>query len=394
MNKSPNDNNMALGGIKVVDLTRAIAGPVCSSLLADMGAEVIRVESPDRDKDLANQPLADTAMKLFQRNKKSITLNMRTEKGKDLLRRLIKWGDVLIENFKPGVMQEMGLDYPNVKEINPRIVMVSISGYGQTGPYSGRAGLDWVGQAMGGIMSMTGPPDNPPMLAGAPIADISSGVFAALGAVTALYRSKSTGSGQQVETTLMDSIAYLMGFHIAKYAFGQDIVKGGLVTPGSGTFLTGDGHYIVIMGALAQHFPRFAQLIGRDDLAAAPGYQTRAERMEHAEEINAAIQAWMNTQTITVVETALEKVGIPFGRVQTIEELMKDPHLIARNRIVEVEVDGQKKIMPGPYPILSDTPGTIRAPCPELGEHNEEVYGNILGFSQDELTALKNDGVI
>jgi crotonobetainyl-CoA:carnitine CoA-transferase CaiB-like acyl-CoA transferase len=390
----PMNNNLPLSGIKVIDLTRAIAGPVCSSLLADMGAEVIRVESPDRDNDLANQPLADTAMKLFQRNKKSITLNMRSSKGKDILSRLIQWGDVLIENFKPGVMQEMGLDYSKVKGINPRLVMVSISGYGQTGPYAGRAGLDWVGQAMGGIMSMTGPPESPPILAGAPIADISSGVFAALGAVLALYRCKSTGLGQQVETTLMDSIAYLMGFHIAKYAFGQEIVKGGLITPGSGTFQTMDGHYLVIMGALAQHFPRFAQLIGREDLATAPGYQTRAERMDHAEEINTAIQAWMETQTITVVEAAMEKLGIPFGRVQTIEELLKDPNLIARNRIAEVEVDGEKKRIIGPYPTLSDTPGTIRTPSPRLGKHNNEVYGRILGFSEEELVSLRMDGVI
>ncbi|MEW6186237.1 MAG: CoA transferase [Thermodesulfobacteriota bacterium] len=393
MNMHPNDH-MALQGIKVIDLTRAIAGPVCSSLLADMGAEVIRVESPDRDKDLANQPLADTAMKVFQRNKKSITLNMRSEKGRDLLRRLIQWGDVLIENFKPGVMQEMGLDFSKVKEINSRLVMVSISGYGQTGPYAGRAGLDWVGQAMGGIMSMTGPPNSPPMLAGAPIADISSGVFAALGAVTALYRCQATGLGQQVEASLMESIAYLMGFHIAKVAFGQEIVKGGLLTPGSGTFQTGDGHYIVIMGALAQHFPRFAQLVGRDDLATAPGYQTRAQRMEHAQEINSAIQAWMEKQTVTFVEAALEKLGIPFGRVQTIEALLKDPHLIARNRITEVEVDGEKKTTLGPYPILSETPGIIRTPCPRLGEHNEEVYGAILGFSKENLDSFRKDGVI
>jgi formyl-CoA transferase len=246
---------------------------------------------------------------------------------------------------------------------------------------------------MGGIMSMTGPPDDPPMLAGAPIADMSCGVFGALGAVLALYRRKSTGLGQHVESTLMDSIAFMMGFNIAKYAVGQANIKGGLLTPGSGTFRTKDGHYIVIMGALAQHFPLFAHFIGRDDLATAPGYQNRLERMDHAEEINDAIQDWMGTQTITVVETAMEKLGIPFGRVQTIEELLKDPHLIARNRVAEVEVDGQKKTILGPYPTLSDTPGTFRTPYPKLGEHNEEVYGSLLGFSKNELATLKNEGV-
>jgi CoA:oxalate CoA-transferase len=393
MNETEN-NNLALNGVKVIDLSRAIAGPICSSILADMGAEVIRVESPDRDKDLANQPSADLAVKLFHRNKKSITLNMKTEQGKGILRRLIEWGDVLVENFKPGVMKEMGFGYPEVKKINPRMVMVSNSGYGQTGPYAGRAGLDWVGQAMAGIMSITGPVDAPPTLTGAPIADMSSGVFAALGVVLALYKRKSTGLGQHVESTLMDSVAYLMGFNLAKYSIGQDNVKGGLTTPGSGTFRTKDGHYIVIMGALVQHFPRFAHLIGRDDLATAPGYSTRVERMEHAGEINTEIQAWIGTQTITAVEEDMERLGIPFGRVQTIEELMKDPNLIARNRIAEVEVDGEKKTVIAPYPILSDTPGTIRTPCPKLGEHNDVVYVSILGFSKDEVKILKTEGVI
>jgi len=386
------NSNMALSGVKVIDLTRALAGPVCSSLLGDMGADVIRVENPDTGKEI---PPVDLAIRLYHRNKKSITLNMRSEKGKDIFRRLIQWADILIENFKPGVMQEMGFDYPEIKKINPRIIMVSISGYGQTGPYAGRAGLDGVGQAMGGIMSMTGPADMPPTFAGAPIADISSGVFAALGAVMALYRCKSTGLGQHVETTLMDSVAYMMGLHIARYAVGQPNKRDGInQIPGAGTFLSKDGHYIVIMGSLPQHFPHFARLIGREDLATAPGYQTRLEREDHLEEINTAIQAWISTQTISAVESAMEKLGIPFGRVQTIEELMKDPHLIFRNRISTVEVDGQKKTVLAPYPTLSDTPGTIRTPCPKLGEHNDDVYGSILGFSKNELEALKNDGVI
>lgn len=392
--KETEKDNMVLSDVKVVDLTRALAGPVCGSLLADMGAEVVRVENPDKDKDPANQVPAEIAINLFNRNKKSVTLNMRSEKGKDMLRRLIEWGDLLIENFKPGVMKEMGFDYPAVKKINPRIIMVSISGYGQTGPYSGRAGLDGVGQAMAGMMSMTGPADEPPMVAGGPVADMTSGLFGAFGAVLALYRRKTTGLGQHVEASLMDSVAFVMGFHVAKYAVGQDNVKGGLLTPGTGTFQTKDGHYILIMGTMPKHFIRFAGLIGRDDLATAPGYATRLERMDHAEEINCAIQAWMGEQTIEVVEAAMEKLGIPFGRVQNIEELMADTHLMARNRIVEVEANGQKKRMLAPYPILSDTPGTVRTPCPRLGEHNDEIYRSILGITRDEVADLVKDGII
>lgn len=391
MNAIVNDN-LALSGIKVIDLTRALAGPVCSSLLGDMGAEVIRVENPEDGKE---KPVMDLAVRLFHRNKKSITLNMRSEKGKDILRRLIQGSDVLIENFKPGVMKQMGFDYSEVKKINPRMVMVSISGYGQTGPYSGRAGLDGVGQAMGGIMSSTGPEGSPPTFAGAAIADIGSGIFGAFGAVLALYKRNSTGSGQHVETTLMDSIAYMMGLGIARYGIGQENKRDAInQLPGSGTFSTRDGHYIVIMGSLPQHYPLFANLIGRDDLATAPGYRTRLERDEHVEEIRAAFEGWIRTQAISEVEAAMERLGIPFGRVQTIEELLKDPHLMFRNRISAVDVDGEKIRMMAPYPILSDTPGTIRTPCPKLGEQNEEVYGSILGLSKDEVEKLKTEGVI
>ncbi|MBA3028022.1 MAG: CoA transferase [Desulfobacteraceae bacterium] len=391
MNAIANDN-MALSGIKVLDLTRALAGPVCSSLLGDMGAEVIRIENPADGKE---KPVMDAAVRLLHRNKKSITLNTRTEKGKDILRKLIQRADVLIENFKPGIMKTMGFDYPEVKKINPRIVMVSISGYGQTGPYSGRAGLDGVGQAMGGIMSTTGPEGSPPTFAGAAIADYGSGIFGAFGAVLALFKRNSTGMGQHVETTLMDSVAYMMGLSIARYGIGQENKRDAInQLPGSGTFLTKDEHYIVIMGSLPQHYPLFANLIGRDDLATAPGYRTRLERDEHVDEIRTAFQQWIQTQTISEVESAMERMGIPFGKVQTIEELLKDPHLMFRNRISEVNVDGDKVPMMAPYPILSDTPGTIRTPCPKPGEHNEDIYGSILGFSKDEVEALKTEGVI
>ena len=391
MNAMENDN-MALSGVRVLDLTRALAGPVCSSLLGDMGAEVIRVENPDDGKE---KPVMDAAVRLLHRNKKSITLNTRSEKGKDILRQLIKKSDVLIENFKPGIMKKMGFDYPEVKKINPRIVMVSISGYGQTGPYAGRAGLDGVGQAMGGIMNSTGPEGSPPTFAGAAIADYGSGTFGAFGAVLALYKRNSTGMGQHVEATLMDSVAYVMGLAIARYGIGQENKRDAInQLPGSGTFLTKDGHYIVIMGSLPQHYPLFANLIGRDDLATAPGYRTRPERDEHVDEIRDAFQGWIRTQTITDVEAAMERLGIPFGRVQTIQELLQDPHLMYRNRISAVDVDGEKVPMMAPYPILSDTPGTIRTPCPTLGQHNDEVYESVLGFSKDDVAALQAEGII
>ncbi len=394
MDKSK-EENLPLGGVKVIDLTRAVAGPVCSMILADMGAEVIRIEEPEQNEDPANQLLSRDAIKLFDRNKKSITLNLRTEKGKDILRRLIKWGDVLVENYRPGVMQKMGLDYPSVREINPRIVMTSISGYGQTGPYAGRAGLDGIGQAMGGLMSVTGPMDSPPTAAGTTVSDISTGIFGALGTTLALYKRNSTGLGQHVESSLMESIVFLMSFSLAKYAVGLPSEKSERKgTTGTGCFLTKDGKYICLAGQNANHFPLLAHMIGRDDLATAPGYKTRAERVEHTEEINDVIRAWTASHNIQEIEDGLDKTGIPFGRVQTVADLMKDPHLKARGRFADLDFYGQMKSVFGPYPVLSDTPGSIRTPIPRLGEHNEQVYGGLLGFSKEEMGTLKSQGII
>lgn len=396
MSKSKIDANpQALSGVKIVDLTRAIAGPICTMILADMGAEVIKVVEPGKEDENQENPPWWNALRLFDRNKKSITLNLRSDKGKDILRRLIKWGDVLVENYRPGIMQRMGFGYPVVREINPRTVMTSISGYGQTGPYANRAGLDGVGQAMGGLMSTMGPANSPPIMPGAVVSDISTGVFGALGTMLALYRCKSTGLGQHVEATLMESTVFLMSLNLGMYASGPPTEKEELKRmPGAGTFQTKDGTYLVIMAELAQHFPILAHIIGRDDLATAPGYKTRAERTKHADEIYDLIQAWVGSHTINEVEATIDKAGIPFGRVQTVEDVLKDPHLIGRGRFVNLDVYGQVKSVFGPYPILSDTPGSIRTPYPRSGQHNDEVYRGLLGFSQDELAILKRGGVI
>jgi crotonobetainyl-CoA:carnitine CoA-transferase CaiB-like acyl-CoA transferase len=388
-----------LTGIKVVDLTRALAGPICTMILADMGAEIIKVEEPRRSSVRRDdEPPTNAEPQPFNRNKKSVTLNLRTEKSKVILRRLVEWGDVLVENYRPGFMERIGFSYPEVREMNPRIIMTSISGYGQTGPYAQRAAFETVGQAVGGLMSVTGPADMPPMDAGAAVADIGTGVFGALGTMLALYHQKSTGLGQHVDASLVESIVFLMGYNLSLYNIGQAPEKGGLFsptrTPGGGIFQTKDGAYIIIMAQSDQHWPIMARVIGRDDLATAPGYTIRAQRANHGHEIHTLMEAWVRSRTMDEVETIVDKAGIPFGRVQTLEDLLRDPHLRARGRFQNFEFQGKMMPMIAPYPVLSDTPGSVRTLWSTLGEHNEEIYHNLLGFSLDELADFKSEGVI
>ncbi|MFC1532107.1 CaiB/BaiF CoA transferase family protein [Thermodesulfobacteriota bacterium] len=392
-----NGNPGPLSGIKVVDLTRYVSGPACTMILSDMGAETIKVEPPGKGEQArSTPPLVDDISGYFptlNRNKKSITLNLRTDKGKEIFRRLILWGDVLVENYRPGVMQQIGFDYPVIREINPRMIMVSISAYGQTGPYVGRVGFDTVAQAMGGLMSMTGPANSPPMSAGGPFADLPAGIFGVVGTLLALYNRQSSGLGQHVESTLMESVVFMLTPDLLNYTRGRIYERGAKRWPG-GTYQAKDGHYIVIFAHDDNHWPLMADILGRQDLANAPGYRNRAERNDRGEELSGLIEAWVRTHAINEVEAALDEAGIPFGRVQTFAEVLKDPNLKARGMFKEVDHYGEVLPLFGPYPLLSDTPGAIRTPCPRLGQHNDEIYPNLLGLSEKEMETLKSDGVI
>ncbi len=247
-------------------------------------------------------------------------------------------------------------------------------------------------------MGVTGPVDSPPMASGAAIADISAGVFGALGTVLALYHQKATGLGQHVDASLLESIVFLMNMNLSLYNSGQPAEKGAIFgpkrTPGAGTFETSDGVYIVIMAQEDQHWVLMTKVIGREDLGTAPGYATRRDRTQHGEEIERAIQAWVGLHTIQEVESILDKAGIPYGQVLTLKDLIQDPHLRSRGRIVDVEHQGKKMPVFAPYPILSETPGALRTPWPQPGQHNEEIYCGILGMSKEELATLKSERVI
>jgi len=247
-------------------------------------------------------------------------------------------------------------------------------------------------------MSVTGPADMPPMDAGAAVADIGTGVFGALGTLLALYYQKSTGLGQHVDASLVESIVFLMGFNLSLYNTGQAPEKGGLFsptrTPGGGIFQTKDRGYIIIMAQSDQHWPLMARIIGREDLATAPGYTIRPQRAKHGVEIHDLMEAWVRTHTIDEVEAIVDKEGIPFGRVQSLEDMLKDPHLKVRGRFQNYEFQGKMLPMIAPYPVLSDTPGSVRTLYSTIGKYNEEIYHNLLGFSNEELSAFKSEGVI
>ena len=400
MNESnPKGNPGPLKDVKILDLTRALAGPTCTMILADMGADTIKVEQPPgRNSREESGPGPSASPQPVNRNKKSITLNLHSEKARDIFPRLVRWADVVVENYRPGFMKRIGFDYPKMKAINPRVILTSISGYGQTGPYSQRAAFDSVGQAMGGLMSVTGPADLPPMDAGAAIADISAGIFGALGTALALYHQKSTGLGQHVDASLVESIVNLMAFNLQLHNNGNAPEKGALFspkrTPGAGMFLTKDGVNIIIMAQSDQHWPILARLIGRDDLAANPEYTVRNKRANHGDEICELITPWVRSQPIDEVESTLDSAGIPFGRVQSLEDLLVDPHLKARKCFMEYEHLGKLFPMMAPYPILSETPGSVRTLWPIIGQHNEEIYHHLLGFSMKELDTFRSEGAI
>jgi crotonobetainyl-CoA:carnitine CoA-transferase CaiB-like acyl-CoA transferase len=399
MNETANGKPGPLKGVKIVDLTRALAGPTCTMILADMGAETIKVEQPPGCGSRRTATLSgDEEPQPINRNKKSITLNLRSEKAKEIFPRLLQWGDVVVENYRTGFLKRVGFDYPVMREINPRIILTSISGYGQTGPYSKRAAYDIVGQAMGGLMSVTGPADMPPMDAGAAVCDITAGLFGALGTMFALYHQKTTGLGQHVDASLVESIVSLMGLNLSLHNMGRAPKKGELLsptrTPGAGMYSTKDGKYLVIMAQSDQHWPILARLIDREDLAAHPDYIARGKRSRHGPEIDSIVEAWVREYTIDEAETLLDKVGLPFGRVQNLEDVLKDPHLEARNRFQYFEFRGKQMPMIAPYPLLSETPGSVHSLWPTIGQHNREIYHKGLGFSLDEIETFENEGVI
>lgn len=391
----------ALDGIRVVELGQLIAGPFCGQLLGDMGADVIKIEPPGAGDPMRNWGNGEHKVwwEVIGRNKRSVTANLRVPDGQDLARRLLADADIMIENFKPGTVEKWGLGPADLHAINPRLIIVRMSGYGQTGPYASRAGFGGIGEAMGGWRAIVGEPDRPPSRMGVSIGDTLAATYGCMGALAALHARTASGKGQVVDSALYEAVLQVMESVVPEY----DLM--GLIRPRSGSVLPGiapsnvysckDGEYM-IGGNGDAIFARLAEAMRQPELAQDPRFATHVARGERQAELDDLINRWTRTLTIEQLEALMIEHSVPAGRVYTGKEMLADPHFAARGALAEVEhpLHGSLK-MQAPMPKLSDTPSTIRRRAPLYpGEHNAEVYGAILGLSSNDLAGLAEQGVL
>jgi succinyl-CoA---D-citramalate CoA-transferase len=400
-----NGNNMPLEGVRVVEMGSFLAGPFCGQLLADFGAEVIKVEPPGKGDPMREWGRHRKEGKtlwwpIIARNKKSVTLNLREAEGQDLARRLIAEADVVVENFRPGTLERWGLGYEDLSETNSALVMVRVSGYGQTGPYRDQAGFGSIGESMGGIRHVTGFPDRPPPRVGISLGDSLAATFGALGAVTALYnRDARGGRGQIVDVGIYEAVLALMESTIPEYALAGHVRgRTGAILPfvaPSNTYPTSDGDYVVIGANADTVFARFAKAIGHPEWAESERYATHNARGENQEELDERISAWTKEHAAEEVLKTMREASVPAGKLFTAKDMVEDPHYEARENVVTVE-DPEM----GPFPMqnvvprLTETPGKVRWTGPALGQHNDEVFGELLKLSEEKQSGLRERGIV
>lgn len=390
------ENNGALKGIRVIEFGQLIAGPFCGQLLGDMGADVIKVEPPGAGDPMRQWGNGEHKVwwEVIGRNKRSVTANLRIPEGQELARKLLADADIMIENFKPGTMEKWGLDPAALHAINPRLIIVRISGYGQTGPYSSRAGFGGIGEAMGGWRAIVGEPDRPPSRMGVSIGDTLAATYGCMGALAALQARERTGHGQVVDAALYESVLQVMESLVAEYdVMGIVRERAGSILPGiapSNVYPCRDGEYMIGANGDAI-FARLAQAMGWPELAKDERYATHIGRGRHQAELDTIIADWTRTLSIDELEALMVEHSIPAGRIYRAPDMLEDPHFAARDAIVEVEhpVHGRVR-MQGSFPKLSENPSSIRRTAPaEAGAHNKEVYGELLGLDTAELNELR-----
>ena len=391
-----------LDGITVLDLTRVLSGPYCTMLLADMGARVIKVEQPGKGDDTRAWgppfPVRDGESAYFlsiNRNKESVTLDFKHPEGRAVLERLIAKSDVLVENFRPGTLTKLGLDYPTLAARHPRLVYCSISGFGQTGPRSKEPGYDAIMQAEGGLMSITGAADGPPYRLGVAIVDIVSGMFAAYGIAMALFARERTGRGQEVDLAMLDATVALLTYQAGNYfASGKVPARLGNRHPSIvpyETFAASDGEFVLAVGNDDQ-WRRFCAIAGLPEDAR---FATNRQRVTGYDQLRPFVADRLRTEPRQYWIDRLTAAGVPCGSVRNFQELFEDPQLAAREMIARVEhaTIGQLRTLGVPVK-LSDTPGSVRTPPPTLGQHTDAVLEQDLGFSADAIAALRRQQVI
>jgi CoA:oxalate CoA-transferase len=394
-----------LEGITVLDLTWILSGPYCTLMLADMGAEVIKVERPGYgDASRGTAPVVNEVDSAYfmsiNRNKRSISLNLQNPRGRDLFLRLVKHADVVTENFTPGTLKRLGIDYPVLAKENPRLVVCSISGFGQTGPYTERSALDVVVQGMGGVMSITGEEGGRPLRVGAPVGDINAGMTAAAAICAALVERSRSGLGQYIDLAMMDCQVALVENAIARHFATRETpgplgTRHAVMTPFQ-AFPTRDGWIVVgITGSNPSHWPLFCSAIGHVELIDDPRFTTPWLRTQHIRELEPVLNEAIRQRTTQEWLDDMVPLGIPCGPVNTIPQVVGDPQVLHREMIVEIPHPrlGSWKFT-GIPPKFSRTPGQVALPPPDLGQHTEQVLAGLLGMRGSEVEALRRDGIV
>jgi formyl-CoA transferase len=393
---------LALCNLRVIELGQLIAGPFAAKTLADFGADVIKIEPPDSGDPLRKWRLLKDGTSVWwqiqSRNKRSIALDLKQPKAQDIVRQLVQDADVLIENFRPGAMEGWGLGPDELLALNPKLIMLRISGYGQTGPYRDKPGFGVVAEAMSGLRHLTAEPGRVPVRVGVSIGDTLASLHGVIGILLALHERHTSGKGQVIDVALYEAVFNCMESLLPEFsAFGAVREAAGSALPGiapSNAYKCQDGGYVLIAGNGDSIFKRLMHTMGRDDLGLDPNLADNAGRVKRVEEIDAAIGAWTATLSVAQVLELLDAASVPAGRIYTVADIATDPHYQARDMILQtVMADGSTLALPGIVPKLSRTPGSHRRNAPEIGQDTDAVLQDI-GLTPAQIQALKEKGIV
>jgi formyl-CoA transferase len=399
--QSPSEAKGPLTDIRLIELGQLIAGPFCGQLMADMGADVIKVEPPGTGDPMRAWGRGDFPLwwTVCARNKRCITANLREPKGQELIRRLVAKADMLLENFRPGTMERWGLGYEELSAINPGLIMIRVSGYGQTGPYSSRAGYAAIGEAMGGMRYLCGEPDRRPSRAGLSIGDSLAATYACMGALAALHHREKTGEGQVIDASIYESVLSIMEATIPEYTINNYIrERSGPTLPNvapSNIYTCADGIFLIAANQ-DTIFARLCKAMDQMDLLTDERFSTHTARGSNMAVLDGIINDWSKTKTISEVAALMEKHGVPAGELYRAPEMLADPHFAARESIVDMPTERWPNLkMQNVFPKMSKTQGEVRWPGVEnLGAHNKEIYEGLLGLDEEEIKELQENSII